>query len=89
MRADTSRDRELDMSVMWSKETTDVAVKKVNAMLAKGDSVVNIGGLRSASGGGVIEVWEKGSSSSDTIFGPRVYTEGLVDLTCVQDRRLA
>jgi len=54
-------DGKLYMSVMWSKETT--AVKKVNALLATGDSIV-IGGL-SGSGGGVIEVWEKESSSSE------------------------
>lgn len=49
------------MSVIWSKETTDV--KKVNALLATGKSII-IGGL-SASGGGVIEILEKGSSSSE------------------------
>lgn len=46
------------MFVKWSKATT--AVNKVNALLATGGLII-IGGL-SASGGGVIEVWEEGNS---------------------------
>jgi hypothetical protein len=51
-------DGKLDMFVKWSRATT--AVNKVNALFATGGLII-IGGL-SASGGGVIEVWEEGSS---------------------------
>jgi len=52
----SAADGELNMMAKWIKATT--AVNKVNALLATGDSIM-IGGLK-ASGGGVIEVWEKG-----------------------------
>ncbi|KAJ8587077.1 hypothetical protein M405DRAFT_742533 [Rhizopogon salebrosus TDB-379] len=45
----------LNMVAKWTKATT--AVNKVNALLATGDLIM-IGGLK-ASGGGIIEIWEK------------------------------
>lgn len=54
-------DGKLDISPKWTKGTTDV--NKVNAIIATGGLII-IGGL-SKSGGGMIEVWEKGSKSGD------------------------
>ncbi|KAG1739398.1 WD40-repeat-containing domain protein [Suillus paluster] len=58
IRASTA-DGKLDMILKWTKATT--GVNKVNAIISTGGLVI-IGGLN-GSGGGVIEVWEKGSSS--------------------------
>jgi hypothetical protein len=52
---------ELDISPKWTKATTDI--NKVNAIIAT-EGLIVIGGL-SESGGGMIEVWEKGSKLGD------------------------
>ncbi|KAG2341597.1 hypothetical protein BDR05DRAFT_976905 [Suillus weaverae] len=54
-------DGKLDISPKWTKGTTDV--NKVNAIIATGGLII-IGGLNK-SGGGMIEVWEKGSKPGD------------------------
>ncbi|KAG2361955.1 WD40-repeat-containing domain protein [Suillus spraguei] len=54
-------DGKLDISQKWTNATTNV--NKVNTIIATG-SLIIIGGLNER-GGGVIEVWEKGSKSGD------------------------
>jgi len=61
----STADGKLDASAKWTKATT--AVNKVNALLVTGDLII-IGGLN-VDGGGVVEVWENGSPSSEILCG--------------------